>query len=300
MTEDNNVPKAPTKKLSTEAYKGVRDFYPEDMFIQKFIFERMRVAVEKFGYVEYGGSVLEPAELYRAKSGEEIVNDQTYTFTDRGEREVTLRPEMTPTVARMVAGKEHDLVFPLRWYSIPNLFRYEKPQRGRLREHWQLNVDIFGVDSLDAEVEVISIADKIMKKFGATTENFVIKINSRKILNDLFKHFELSDEQAQKISKIIDKKEKIPADTFRAGLGEIIPDKTAEMVLLLGSSEKLLDTLGKQNENAVQLVALLEKLAENGLQNVVFDPTLMRGFDYYTGIVFEVFDTHLDNRRALF
>jgi histidyl-tRNA synthetase len=288
------------KEIGTESYKGVRDFYPEDMFVQNFIFGVWKSVAESFGYSQYDASILEPAELYRAKSGEEIVSEQTYTFTDRGEREVTLRPEMTPTVARMVAGREHDLQFPLRWYSIPNLFRYEKPQRGRLREHWQLNVDIFGVDSTDAEVEVISLADKIMKKFGATDSDFVIKINSRKILNDLFKHFSLTEEQEQKVSKIIDKKEKIPADVFRTSLEEIIPDSVAEMVLLLSSAEKLLDTLGKQNENAVELVRTIEKLSENGLSNIVFDPTLTRGFDYYTGVVFEIFDTHPDNRRALF
>jgi histidyl-tRNA synthetase len=288
------------KEIGTESYKGVRDFYPEDMFVQNFIFGVWKSVAESFGYSQYDASILEPAELYRAKSGEEIVSEQTYTFTDRGEREVTLRPEMTPTVARMVAGKEHDLVFPLRWYSIPNLFRYEKPQRGRLREHWQLNVDIFGVDSLDAEVEVITLANKIMKKFGATDKDFVIKINSRKILNDLFAHFALTEEQTQKVSKIIDKKEKISADVFRATLEEIIPDSVAEMVLLLGSAEKLLDTLGRQNKNATGLVSLIEKLSENGLTNVVFDPTLMRGFDYYTGIVFEIFDTHPENNRSVF
>ena len=120
------------KEIDTDSYKGVRDFYPEDMFVQNFIFGVWKSVAESFGYSQYDASVLEPAELYRAKSGEEIVSEQTYTFTNRGEREVTLRPEMTPTVARMVAGKEHDLQFPLRWYSIPNLFRYEKPQRGRL------------------------------------------------------------------------------------------------------------------------------------------------------------------------
>ena len=288
------------KEISTESYKGVRDFYPEDMFVQNFIFGVWKNVAESFGYSQYDASILEPAELYRAKSGEELVGEQTYTFTDRGEREVTLRPEMTPTVARMVAGKEHELALPLRWYSIPNLFRYEKPQRGRLREHWQLNVDIFGVDSTDAEVEVITLADKIMKKFGATDSDFIIKINSRKILNDLFKYFSLTDEQGQKVSKIIDKKEKIPADTFRASLEEIIGDKVAEMVLLLSSAEKLLDTLGKENKSSVELVSLIEKLSENGLENVVFDPTLMRGFDYYTGIVFEVFDTHPTNNRSVF
>ncbi len=288
------------EKISTENYKGVRDFYPEDMFVQNYIFGLWKSVAESFGYSQYDASILEPAELYRAKSGEEIVSEQTYTFTDRGEREVTLRPEMTPTVARMVAGKEHDLVFPLRWYSIPNLFRYEKPQRGRLREHWQLNVDIFGVDSLDAEVEVISLANKIMKKFGATEKDFIIKINSRKILNDLFVYFALKEEQKQKVSKIIDKKEKISDDVFRLSLEEIIGDKTAELVLLLSSPERLLDTLGSQNKNTRELVSLIEKLEQNGISNVVFDPTLMRGFDYYTGIVFEIYDTNPDNRRALF
>ena len=288
------------KEISTESYKGVRDFYPEDMFVQNFIFSAWKNVAESFGYSQYDASVLEPAELYRAKSGEEIVGEQTYTFTDRGEREVTLRPEMTPTVARMVAGRERDLQFPLRWYSIPNLFRYEKPQRGRLREHWQLNVDIFGVDTTDAEVEVISLASKIMKKFGATDTDFVIKINSRKILNDLFAHFALTDEQAQKVSKIIDKKEKIPADTFRSALEELIGDKTAEMILLLSNPEKLLDTLGKENKNATELVQLIENLGNIGIRNTLFSPTLMRGFDYYTGIVFEIFDTHPDNSRALF
>ena len=163
------------KKLSTESYKGVRDFYPEEMFVQKYVFERMRKAVEKFGYVEYGASVLEPAELYRAKSGEEIVNEQTYSFTDRGDREVTLRPEMTPTVARMVAARRHELAFPLRWYSIPNLFRYEKPQRGRTREHWQLNVDLFGSDDIKADTEIISVVHEIMRSLGAAENDFEIK-----------------------------------------------------------------------------------------------------------------------------
>src|SRR4051812_4163166 len=166
-----------SKSLSTEPYKGVRDFYPEDMFIENYIFDIMRKTVEQFGYMEYGASILEPTELYKAKSGDEIVNEQTYSFKDRGDRDVTLRPEMTPTVTRMVAARKKELSFPLRWYSIPNLFRYEKPQRGRLREHFQLNVDLFGVDNANAEVEVISLASSIMKNFGAKSESFSIKIN---------------------------------------------------------------------------------------------------------------------------
>src|SRR5262249_34848189 len=130
------------RPLSTESYKGVRDFYPQDQFIQRYIFEHMERVCELFGYEEYNASVLEPAELYRAKTSEEIVNEQTYTFTDRGDREVTLRPEMTPTLARMIAARSRDIPFPARWYSIPNVFRYERPQHGRLREHWQLNADL--------------------------------------------------------------------------------------------------------------------------------------------------------------
>ena len=139
-------------KISTESYKGVRDFFPKDQAVQNYIFNTMREVVESWGYEEYNASVLEPLDLYRSKSSEEIVNEQIYSFFDRGNREVALRPEMTPTVARMIAQKIHDLPPPIRWYSIPNLFRYEKPQRGRLREHWQLNVDIFGVKDLFADV----------------------------------------------------------------------------------------------------------------------------------------------------
>ncbi|KND48237.1 MAG: histidine--tRNA ligase [Parcubacteria bacterium C7867-006] len=287
-------------KISTESYKGVRDFYPEDSFILEYIFYVWKNVVESYGYVEYKASILESAELYKAKSGEEIVNEQTYTFLDRGEREVTLRPEMTPTVARMVAGKIHDLAFPLRWYSIPNLFRYEKPQRGRLREHWQLNVDLFGVDSNDADVEVINIAHKIMKKFGAKDEDFVIKINNRKIINDLYKKFELNEENSYKISKIIDKKNKIPTEAFESAMNEILGDKTSDFIRLLTSAERLMEFLGSEDENAKQIIAVIEKLNALGVNNISFEPTLMRGFDYYTGIVFEVFDLHPDNNRSVF
>lgn len=287
-------------KLSTESYKGVRDFYPEDLFVQNYIFKTWRDVVESFGYVEYSASILESSELYKAKSGEEIVNEQTYTFVDRGEREVTLRPEMTPTVARMVAGKEQELTFPLRWYSIPNLFRYEKPQRGRLREHWQLNVDLFGVDSDSADVEVVNVAYRIMKKFGAKDEDFIIKINDRRIINELYKKFELSEEASQKISKIIDKKDKIPASTFEASIVEIIGDKAQSFIKVLESGEKLVEFLGAENEWTNKLGVLVEKFIKAGVVNVRFEPTLMRGFDYYTGTVFEVFDLHKDNNRSVF
>ncbi len=287
-------------KLSTESYKGVRDFYPEDLFTQNYIFNTWRRVVESFGYTEYSASVLEPAELYKAKTGEEIVNEQTYTFTDRGKREVTLRPEMTPTVARMVAQKQRDLVFPLRWYSIPNLFRYEKPQKGRLREHWQLNVDIFGVESNYADIEIITIAHRIMKGFGAKDDDFVIKINNRKIINALYKKFDLDEEKSHKVSKIIDKKNKISVAGFEEALTEIMGERALEFITSIESNEKLIEALGSNNKHTNELASLVEQLQDSGVTNITFDPTLMRGFDYYTDMVFEVFDLHPDNNRSVF
>ena len=293
-------------KLSTEAYKGVRDFYPEDMFVQNYIFSIFKKVCESYGYNQYDASVLEPADLYRAKSGEEIVNDQTYTFTDRGEREVTLRPEMTPTVARMVSARRQELSFPLRWYSIPNLFRYEKPQKGRLREHWQLNVDLFGVKDTSAEVEVLSMAYSIMKEIGLKDTDFQIRLNSRKIMNFILNDLmSLDEETSYKISKLIDKKDKLSGEDFDAGIKELLTDKSAEFLTLINSKNfeefisRLPQTLevAEKVEEIKNVIAQLEKL---GITNVVFDQTLMRGFDYYTGIVFEVYDNNPENKRAVF
>ena len=209
-------------KLGTDPYKGVRDFYPEDMVIQNYIFNTWRKVAEQFGYEEYSASILEPTEIYTEKSGAEIVNEQTFTFKDRGDRSVTLRPEMTPTLARMVAARRRSLKFPLRWYSIPNLFRYERPQRGRRREHWQLNCDLLGIVGIEADKEIVSLAYAAMKAFGAKDEDFEIRINNSNI------------------------------DNFK----EIAP-------------------------------------------NLVFDASLARGQTYYTGMVFEIFDTNKENGRAL-
>ncbi len=288
------------KKLDTNPYKGVRDFYPEDMWVEKYLFRIMREVVERFGYIEYGASPLEPSELYKEKSGEEIVNEQTYSFTDRGNREVTLRPEMTPTVARMVAGRKRDLPFPLRWYSIPNLFRYESPQRGRLREHYQLNVDVFGISNIEGEIEVISIAHSIMKAFGASEGDFSILINSRKLMKALFESYELNDEDSLILSKLLDKKEKVDKKIFEESVEKILKDKTSEFLLLLTSHDKLLDKVGKDHPATTTLIGLIESLDKLGIKNIAFTPTLMRGFDYYTDIVFEVFDNHPDNNRSLF
>jgi histidyl-tRNA synthetase len=297
-----------SKNLGTDPYKGVRDFYPEDMAIQNQIFGIWRAIVEKYGYQEYNASVLEPAELYRAKSGEEIVERQTYTFKDRGDREVTLRPEMTPTVARMVAAKKRELAFPLRWYSIPNFFRYEQPQRGRIREFWQLNVDIFGVENLQAEIEVIQIAYDITKAYGLRDTDFEIRINNRKILNYITNDvFNLDFETSQKLLKLTDRKNKISLAEFEKEAKEILgnEENAKKYITLLNSNnfEEFTNHLNQSKEEhdglreVKEVISSLEKL---GILNARFDQTLTRGADYYTGIIFEIFDKNPQNKRSVF
>lgn len=293
-------------KLSLQPYKGSRDFYPEEMIIRNFMFSRMRKTVESFGYLEYDAPIIEEADLYRAKSGEEIINEQTYTFTDRGGREVTIRPEMTPTLARMIAQRRREITPPARWYSIPNLWRYERPQRGRLREHWQLNVDLLGADSIDADLEIILIANQIMKNFGAKSDTYVIKINNRKLLNDLFDIvFKLDQKEKYTTTKILDRKNKTTHENFTMELENTIgKDRSLTLIKLLTDVEKnginaLPETL-KSSTGYTEINNILEKLKTLDCTNILFDITLMRGFDYYTGMIFEIFDTHPDNKRSLF
>ncbi len=277
------------KKISTETYKGVRDFYPEDMVIQNYIFSVWRKIAENAGYSEYSASILEPAELYRSKGSEEIVNEQMFTFKDRGDREVALRPEMTPTLARMVAAKRKSLKFPLRWYSIPNVFRYERPQRGRKREHWQLNCDLMGISGTEADVEIIKLAYDIMKGFGAKDEDFLIKINDRKLFDDVFEKIGGASKSARaEVVRILDRWEKDD-------------NASAELERNLGSEKKeqFLELLEKITSTK-ELDDIKSVLNSKEVNNVVIDTKLARGFDYYTGMIFEVFDTNPANRRSLF
>src|SRR5688572_24022993 len=184
--------------LSTQPYKGSMDYYPEEKRVQNYIFNKWQEIAERYGYEDYGAPMLEPYELYAAKTGQEIVNEESYLFTDRGGRQVMIRPEMTPTISRMVAARRQELAYPVRWYSIANFMRYQRPQRGRQREFWQLNADIFGVETIDAEIEIITMADEIMKAFGATDKMYEIKINSRHLVNFLMADYlELDVVQSQ-------------------------------------------------------------------------------------------------------
>lgn len=282
-----------TNKLSTEAYKGTRDFYPEDMAVQRYIFDTWAKTAESFGFARYDASILEPAELYRSKTSEEIVNEQTYTFTDRGEREVTLRPEMTPSVARMVAARKRELAFPVRWYAIPNLFRYERPQRGRLREHWQLNCDMFGVDTIAADIEMIALAYHTLTAFGAAPDTFKIRVNDRALMEAWYAHiFHLDADSIRAVTRIVDRKNKVSAAEFKMMLGAIVPDTDRLIAGLNATSPEAL------HEETV-LSKIIDGLKELGITNVVFDASLARGFDYYTGTIFEIFDTSPENNRSM-
>lgn len=294
--------------LSTQPYKGARDFFPEDKRLQKYIFKVWRGVAERYGYEEYDAPIIEPLDMYLAKTSEEIVNEQTYAFKDRGDRNVVLRPEMTPTVSRMVAARRQELAYPLRWYSIPNVWRYERPQRGRLREHWQLNIDLFGMEDLQAEQEVISMAHNLMLEFGAKPDMFSIRINSRSLMNAIMQDYlGLDHVQSTTMSRLIDRMSKISHAAFVAELDAVFTPSQREA----GKSDQLLDLLKskspdsfplevKDHASAKKLISVMGLLESSGITNAVFDPTLMRGFDYYTDIVFEVYDTNPENNRSLF
>jgi histidyl-tRNA synthetase len=293
--------------LTTQPYKGSRDFYPEDMRVQNYIFSVWRKMAERYGYEEYMTPMLEPLELYAAKSGQELVNDESYLFVDRGNRQVMIRPEMTPSVSRLVAGRRQELPYPVRWYSVANFMRYQRPQRGRLREFWQLNVDIFGVQTIDAEVELITMADQIMKQFGATDKMYTIKINSRSLVNFMMaEYLELDVVQSQLMMKLFDRKDKVSPAEFIDQASEIFDrPKVQEGLKKIGTlfAAKSMGDLPKQilESTAIREVQMLfTLLREHGVKSVTFDIGLMRGLDYYTDIVFEVFDTNPMNARSLF
>ena len=283
-----------TEPLSTDPYKGVRDFYPADWAAKDAIFATLRSTLRTWGYEEYNASPLERAELYEAKTSEEIVSEQTYTFMDRGDRRVTLRPEMTPTLARMVSAKRREMPFPLRWFSIPNVFRYERPQKGRLREHYQLNVDLVGIAGAEADFEVITLAAELLKALGAKESDFIIRVNSRALLTAACSAAGLEGAAARSYLRLLDKKSKMTPDEFQAALGAIT-NATDPLTLIEHSSEAPEVAHEKR-----ALLDLIESLKMRGVSNAVFDPSLTRGFDYYTGVVFEIFDTNPANPRSLF
>ena len=293
--------------ISKLPYKGTRDFFPAEMRKRDFVFNRMKKIAELHGYEGYDGPMVEEVDLYLAKSGEELINDQIYSFVDRGERKVAIRPEMTPTLARMVAQVHREFPKPLRWYAIPNLMRYEKPQKGRLREHWQFNCDIFGAPEGLGEIEILQVASGLLKSFGATEEHFEILLNDRRVVDAVFKQLlRLTDEQSHKLYKVIDRSKKVSIEALDKMIAEIISTESVKAhfkeYLALNTITQLKDFLTRHGlkDAAAGFLVFADKLAPAGLSKcVVYDPTIVRGLDYYTGVVFEIFDKSPENRRAI-
>jgi histidyl-tRNA synthetase len=276
---------------------GFRDFFPADFATRAHIQQAWRATARRYGYEEYDGPPLEPLELYTEKSGDEIVR-QLYNFEDKGGRAVALRPEMTPTFARMVGARAGGMKKPIRWFSIPQLFRYERTQRGRLREHFQWNVDLVGETDVAADAEVLAVALDGLRALGLTAGDIVARVNDRRLLDALLTDMGLSSEQRVPAYAVIDK---LGRETrgeshrrFREDVG--LADATAETVLGMVESADL-DALAASYgspaamEQITRLQRYLDTLKDLGLKDYVqFDPTIVRGLAYYTGIVFEIFD----------
>jgi histidyl-tRNA synthetase len=261
--------------LSMQALPGFRDFLPGDCARRNYIFSRWREVARRYGLVEWEGPPLEQTELYKKKSGAEIV-EQLFNFTDKGEREVALRPELTPTLARVVAAHEREFKKPLKWFSIGQFFRYEKQQRGRLREHFQLNCDIIGEKDLGADIDLIALCIDVLRGFGLTEKDFVVRVSDREFWTDFFRDKSVPVERWDDLLQVIDKSAREPRE------------KTAEK---LGDVADLVFATLKGGGKSAKLERLVAGLRVRGLSNfVAIDVGIVRGLAYYTGIVFEAFD----------
>jgi histidyl-tRNA synthetase len=273
--------------------KGTRDFYPEDMAFQQHIFSCWRATCKRYGFELYDGPMFENLELYTRKSGDEI-EKQLYTFTDKGERLMALRPELTPTLARMVAARGNNLKRPVRWYSIPRLFRYERMQKGRLREFFQLNMDILGIPGVSADAELIAAVVDMMRDLGFTATDFSVRVSSRTLLEGLFLNAGVPEDTLGLLYGLLDKKHKISPEEFAAELGTLAKSEAQGEriraildVQTLAEAEALCPELPALKD----LTGLFSLLATYGISDFVsFDIGIVRGLAYYTGIVFEVFD----------
>ena len=273
--------------------RGTRDFYPEDMRFRNWLFDHFREVARLFGFSEYDAPILENEGLYTRKQGEEIVA-QLYAFEDKGGRRVSLRPEMTPSLARMVMANTA-LPMPLKWFSIPQCWRYERAMRGRKREHYQWNMDIWGVEGIEAEVELLSAIVTLFKRIGLDSNDVGIKINSRKILQQVLTNAGVTEEQFSPVCIIVDKIDKVPLEVIEKELGDLGLDsgiiETINNTLAIKSVDKLSEVLGTESDAVNEISQLWGLAAEYGIVDwLEFDASVVRGLAYYTGVVFEAFD----------
>jgi len=295
--------------LSTQPYKGARDFYPEDMRIRNYIFSTWRKVCEKYGFEEYDFPILENLEVFASKSGEEIVGTQLFSFEDKGGRRVAIRPELTPSTVRMIADRFNELPKPIKWYMIGNNWRFEKPQKGRGREFYQLECNVFGVQGIDADFEIFSVIADIMKAFGANETMFRIFYSDRRLISALLKEFlKLPEEKQLAARRMMDKRKKVSEQEFFEMLAEIgITGETAKSIeqFMQSKFENLTNVIPvellESNEGYANVQKLEELLKRYDLMKYCeFDPAIIRGFDYSDGLVYEVFDKNPENRRSMF
>lgn len=280
-------------KPTIRPIKGTRDFYPDEMAFRTWLYGKMKAASQKFGYQEYEAPILESLDLYAAKSGEELVKEQSFVFTDRGGDTIALRPELTPSLARMVAQKQRELPKPIRWWSFGPFWRYERPQKGRTREFFQWNIDLLGINSPYADAELVAVGAEFFKSVGFSSGQIVIKVNSRKLMEAQIKA--LGVDQVDGVYRLIDKLDKLPADKWRAyGIDDI--GLSAEQIDQLSA---LLNDTDLWRQSA-ELVAFFGAIDDLGVREYVeFDPSVIRGLAYYTGVVFEARDRSGEFRAIL-
>lgn len=281
-------------KSSIPSVKGTREFYPEEMAQRNYIYSLVRQSAQLFGYQEWDAPFLETIDLYAAKSGEELVKEQSFVFPDRSGDMITLRPELTPSLARMIAQKQGELSFPVRWWSFGPFWRYERPQKGRSREFFQWNVDMLGVNSPEADAELIAVAATFLRLSGLTPDLATIYVNNRRLMDSQFDELGIPNEKRMDVSNAVDRRNKMDAqkwDEFVIGMG--VTDKQLE-----GLKSILADyQLWRKSDELVRLFSALDALDVKDY--VKYDPNIMRGLLYYTGTVFEAFDVSGSVRRAI-
>ncbi len=281
-------------KTIIPAVKGTREFYPEQMAVRNYLAEKARQAAHAFGYQEWDGPFLETIDLYAAKSGEELVKEQSFVFQDRGGDLVTLRPELTPSLARMIAARQNELVYPLRWWSFGPFWRYERPQKGRSREFFQWNVDMLGVNSPEADAELIAVAATFMKSVGLTPGLARIFVNNRRLMDARFEALGIPPEMRLAVSNLVDRRNKMTPENWEAyALEQGLSRQQLDGLKSLLADKDLWQTW----DELVRLFAALEALGVR--EYVEFDPNIVRGLLYYTGTVFEAFDLSGGVRRAI-
>jgi histidyl-tRNA synthetase len=281
-------------KKVIQPVKGTRDFYPEQMAVRVWLYNTMREVAESFGYQEYEAPILESLDLYAAKSGEELVKEQSYVFTDRGGSEITLRPELTPSLARMIAQKQNELSFPIRWWSFGPFWRYERPQKGRTREFFQWNVDMLGVSSPEADAENAAVLATFFQRVGLSPQQVVIKVNNRRLMNDRFDALDIPTEKRPGVSSWVDRRDKMSPEAWTEYGKEmgLSPEQIAKMKETLADKE-----LWKLSAELTRFFAVIDAMKLTDF--IVFDPSIMRGLLYYTGTVFEAWEVGGEIKRSI-